>query len=380
MTVLTIILVAVVVAMQGVQNAWRMTRTAVREHLEGRRALETVVTHLSRATLASRWAPDDQMIAAASPGPAALLTQSDLHFVSGNTRALLPNLRGASGHAVFFQGPFGYPGAARSAPDAPDTALYQTLPHTFGAWGYYVEFGQDPANLPAFMTSPRQGRPAPPRKHRFRLMELRQPAHELPLFFRAPGAEHPVFATHASRDLLYDWFRQPIAQSRPHNSPQDRRTCVVAENILALLIVPYDPQFQQLRDTASASNQPYQLAPDYLYDSRRFQWEPGSALAAATRHTLPPTVEIAVVALGEDSWENLSEAQAIQQGESLLSFMGGLFQIAANFHHDLETLERELDRRRLSHQILTQVLPLHGQAGRLQLPPGLAPASPTAAK
>ncbi len=378
MAVLSIVLVAVVIAMQGVQSAWRLTRTAVREQLEGRRALETVVTHVARATLASRWTPNDQELAAPT-GPTALVTESDLHFVCGTTAMLLPNLRNASGHAVFFQGPFGYAGAARNIVISPDSALYQTLPHVLCAWGYYVEFGPDPLILPSFMTSTRQGRPAPPRKHRFRLMEFRQPAHELPLFARAPGTERPAFALSNSRDALYEWFRQPVFNSQSGGAAYQRRASVVAENILALLVVPYDPQLSVLRGSASDSNLPYQLAPDYHYDSRRFQWEPGSPLGAVTRHVLPPSVEIAVVALGEDNWANLSEGAAIQQGESLRAFMSGIFNIAANFRNDLQTLERELDSRRLSYKIMTQVLPLHGLAGRVSPPAAMLPATSTAA-
>ncbi len=365
MTVLTIVLVAVVMAMQGVQSAWRLTRTSVREFLEGRRALETVATHLSIATLASRWTPVEPAPSSADAPPPMLAVDSDLHFVCGTTQILLPNLRNGSGHAVFFQAPFGYQGAARSTMASPDTALYRTLPHTLSAWGYYVEFGRDPTELPPFMTVSRQGRPAPPQKNRFRLMEFRQPAHELALLAREPGADRPLFATHNTRDLLYDWFRQPLSNSGAGSAANGRRTCVVAENILAVLVVPYDPQLDALRDGASNSSLPYQLAPDYHYDSRRFQWDPGNPLSAVSRHALPPSVQIAIVALGEDSWENLSEAEAQQQGQSLLSLMSGLFNMAANFRNDLKTLEDELNRRRLSHKILTQVVSLQGLAGRL---------------
>ena len=378
MAVLSIVLVAIVISMQGVQSAWRLTRTAVREHLEGRRALETVVTHLSRATLAPRWRPNDAE-ALAGTGPSALITESDLHFVSGSSAILLPNLRNASGHAVFFQGPFGYPGSSNGGASGPDSALYQTLPHVLSAWGYYVEFGPDPLILPSFMTSSRQGRPPPPRKYRFRLMEFRQPAHELPLLVRAPGADRPFLSTLAGRDSLYEWFRQPVFNSQAGSSAYQRRASVVAENILAVLIVPYDPQLGILRSSASDSNLPYQLAPDYHYDSRRFQWEPGSVLATVSRHVLPPSVEISVIALGEDDWENLSEGAAIQQGESLRALMSGLFNIAANYRNDLQLLQRELESRRLSFKIMSQVLPLHGLAGRISPPAILLPATSTAA-
>lgn len=367
MAVLGIVLVGVVMAMQSVQTAWRLTRSAVREHIEGRRALETVVTQIALTQLPSRWVANDEDNPNPA-GPIGLIAESDLHYVSGPTRTLLPNLRASSGHAVFFQGPFGFTGSNRQNTGGPDSALYQTLPNVLNAWGYYIEFDRDPRPLPAFLTTARQGRPAMRNRHRFRLMEFRQPAHELPLFFIDPATERPLLSQQKGTSTLYDWFRSPVAASARGQSPYDRRVSVVAENILALLVVPYDPQLTVIRGGASDSNTSYQLAPDYHYDSRRFQWEPASLLGALTRHQLPPTVEIVIVALSEDSWDNLSEAEAINQGESLLAFMSGRFNIAANFANDLRDLSNSLDNRKLGHKILTQVVNLNGMAGRL-LPP-----------
>ena len=185
-------------------------------------------------------------------------------------------------------------------------------------------------------------------------------------------------ALQTSNNTLYEWFQAPIANSQPGGSAFNRRVSIVAENILALVVVPYDPHLVTLANGGSNSTLPYQLAPDYLFDSRRHQWEPGSALGAATRHQLPPAVEIAIVALSEDVWDNLTEAEAIRQGESLVSLMSGLFLTAANFSNDLETLDRELNNRRLDHQVMTQVVLLNGQAGRLSPPVTGSPTPSTA--
>ncbi len=378
MAILGILLVAVVVSIQGVQSAWRLTRSAVRENLEGRRALETVVTNLSRATLHPRWVPNLDPVTNPTGIPTALLPESDLHYVSGPARTLVPGVRSSSGHAVFFQGPFGFPGSSRTLQNNSDTPYYQTLPHTLSAWGYYVEFGQDQTELPNFLTSTRQGRPAPPRKFRFRLMEYRQPAHELSLLVQPPDYPRPLQALQNSNNTLYEWFQAPIANSQPGGSAFNRRVSIVAENILALVVVPYDPHLVTLANGGSNSTLPYQLAPNYHFDSRRHQWEQGSALGAATRHQLPPAVEIAIVALSEDVWDNLTEAEAIRQGESLVSLMSGLFLTAANFSNDLETLDRELNDRRLDHQVMTQVVLLNGQAGRL-FPPVTGSPTPSTA-
>jgi uncharacterized protein (TIGR02599 family) len=371
MVVLSIVLVGVVMTMRSVQSAWALTRSSVREHIEGRRALETVASQLALCLLPTRWVPDDEAIpnAPLNPaGPTGLITESDLHFVCGQTRTLLPNLRASSGHSVFFQAPFGFAGSQRQNNAGPDSALYLSLPNTLNAWGYYVEFDRDARQLPSFITSARPGRPRLPNRHRFRLMEFRQPTHELPLFFVDPATQRPLLSNQPSTVTLYDWFRIPIELSARGQSAIDRRSSVVAENILALLVVPYDPQLQVLQGAASDSSLPYQLAPDYHFDSRRHQWDRGSPRAALSRHQLPSSLEIVIVALSEDSWDSLSEAEAINQGEFLVSFMSGRFNIAANFANDLRDLSNTLDSRRLGHKILSQVVHLNGLAGRLALP------------
>jgi uncharacterized protein (TIGR02599 family) len=187
----------------------------------------------------------------------------------------------------------------------------------------------------------------------------------------------PLQALQNAPNMLYEWFQTPISRSQPGSPAADRRVSIVAENILALIVVPYDPRLGTLASGASNSTSPYQLAPDYLFDSRRHQWETGSALAAITRHQLPPAVEIAIVALAEDAWENVTEAEAIRQGESLVSLMSGLFISAANYSNDLQYLDQELNNRRLGHQIMTQVILLNGQAGRLYPPTSGLPAAST---
>jgi uncharacterized protein (TIGR02599 family) len=363
MTVFAIVMVGVVMAMQTVQTAWRSARGTVRELAAGRVAIETVSWHLSRATLAPRWEVND----AAQPapeGPVTMAPESDLHFVCGPLRTLLPGMRGMCGHGVFFQGRFGFAGFRPPVAAAPDAALYYTLPHVINSWGYYVEFGPDARQLPPFITAT-----GVPRRQRFRLMEFRQPAHEMELFFTPQGQARPLLATMTGATELYQWFHRPISLSHGGSFSRDRRTVVVAENILALLVAPYEPQAEILRQSVAGSSLPYQLAPDYLYDSRRHQWQPGSPLGMMSRHQLPPAVEVAVVALAEDAWENLSDAEAANQGEALLAFMSGRFNQAANFANDLRDLGRELDRRRLSHKIFTDVITLDGEAGRLALPP-----------
>lgn len=368
MAALSIIMLGIVMSMQSVQSAWRITRTAVREHQEGRRAIETISDHVSRAVLHTRWEPL-QEIDESAPSVPTLVAQSDLHFVCGIGSSLLPNLRNVCGHAVFFQGPLGYQGSLNGLKPTEDVPSYQTLPSVLNAWGYYVEFGRDTRSLPPALTSNRQGRPPPASKHRFRLFEFRQPAHELQLFLTAPGQIQPNMSNYTDQTDLYEWFRKPIQMGFSTVNPRERRVSLVAENVLAIVIAPYDPQVRSLRDRANSLEAPYALAPDYLYDTRRHQWDPTSPLAATTRHQLPPAIQMAVIAIGEDDWDNLSEAEAIQQGENLVTYVNGMFKTAGRFQSDLALVETELNERGLSHQIMTRVFSMQGLAGRLFSPP-----------
>ena len=195
-------------------------------------------------------------------------------------------------------------------------------------------------------------------------MEFRQPSDQLGLFKLTTGFEEPDINRFTSTTQLYDWFRQPVRLSSSGNLTQ-RQVSVVAENILTLIIAPYEPDINVLETFATSSSTPYQIAPDYLFDSRRFQWDGGSALGLTTRHQLPPNVEITVIALDASEWDNLSDAEATSTGHSLVNFVNGHFSNAVNYRNDIDSITRELDRRRLSYRVFTRVIPLNGSAGRL---------------
>ena len=181
MTVVVLALMVVVQAMARVQDTWKMTHSKVRQAQDARAGMETMSRTIVSATLNGRWEIAD------ADDPKYLRRQSDLHFVCGPASVLLKKSDVMTGHSIFFQAPYGYSGPVDSESSTTTTSTtqkteYETLPDVLNAWGYFVEFGPDPVKLPPFITGDRRAAGLAPKRYRFRLMEFRQPAHELALF------------------------------------------------------------------------------------------------------------------------------------------------------------------------------------------------------
>lgn len=351
--VLAMAMLVIVQAIGRVQDTWTSTHSRVREFQDARGALETISRRLNRAVLNSRW------IWNGDTNSETLTLDSDLHFVCGPTADLLPSSASSVGHAVFFQAPMGYAGSEQAqnstAAQSPD---YRTLPNVLNTWGYYVEFGKDERDLPLHLTSSQSPTAQSSKRHRFRLMEFRQPAHELELFNMKSG-QPPVsiLPKLTSQDELYEWFRDPVSKAP---SSQENRCAIVAENVLALIILPGKPPDAQ--GVTATDLEEYELAPDYLYDSRRFQWEPASELAEPTRHRLPAALSISVIVLDETQWAAMADDEASREGSQLRSSVAGLFRRASNYDRDVGSLIGDLNRRKLKYRIISSMIQI--PAGR----------------
>lgn len=350
MVVVVMAMLVVVQAMARVQDTWKMTNSKVREAQDARAGLETMSRTLTRATLNGRWATNND------DDPSYLQRESDLHFVCGPVSDLLEQSGNATGHAIFFQAPIGY-----SSPDDRSTttsvkAEYDTLPGVLNAWGYFVEFGEDPAPLPSFITGDRRAQGLAPQRNRFRLMEFRQPAHELDLF-QMDGADPPQakISQLADRGQLYQWFRNPLGESA---SGGKRRCVVVAENILAVIFQPIVGG--ETTSTTSGDVSDFDSKAEYLYDSRRFQWDAGSEHAARSRHRLPAALKVKVIVLDERDWDRLSDSQARQLGIELRGQVSSRFQNLASFTSDMGSITGELNRRRMRHRVISSTMPIPG--------------------
>ena len=362
MAILGIVLLIIANAMNMMQNTWVNIRGKADGFRNTRLAIDTVAHRLSQATLNSRWTiwkGDDPTL----PANLQYVPDSDLHFVSGKATTLLNDYTRAVGHAVFFQAPLGQDGnpTGPSSNTTPDT---QNLTETLNAWGYFVEFGSDANERPDFM---QQSADRFPPRRRFRLLEFRQPAHELSLFDLTP-TQPPELLIHqaASFDQLHTWFRTPLAAG----TFQQRRVTVVAENILAIIVTPLDPKLRQpnapLNDAAA-----FQVAPDSTWDSRRFQTDgstpptPGSTLTPSQYqwHHLPPACQLTAIAMSEDSWASFTECQIEATADQLRGLINSRFNQGSLLEDDLNSVQQSLDAMRppIRYRIVSILIPMAGK-------------------
>ncbi len=341
MVIVAGIMLVVVRAMGRVQDVWVRTNSRVKEAQDGRAAVDTLTLRLSRAVLNPRWT---EVTDGENP---ALLVDSDLHFVCGPVSQLRVSPT-AVGHAVFFQAPLGYhvtPTGTSTNTSSTSTDEFPHLIQALNAWGYFVEFGPDPVRAPSFL-GPAQAPSS--QRNRFRLMEFRQPTLELNLF-QMDTSIPPVLrlSTATSPNLLYQWFTTPLSQTQDFTR---RRCTVVAENVLALIMSPREGEVDQ--GGGPGATGPTRIAPDYLFDSRRHQWEKGSVLAESNRHRLPPLIRVAVIVLEESDWSKLDDGRASGLGQELTGVINGSFSSASSFEQDVDRLTGDLNRRKLRFKIL----------------------------
>ena len=179
---------------------------------------------------------------------------SDLHFVTG--KSLVPSPMKQIGHAIFFQAPLGY---------SDDVQNYGAMDTLLNAGGYFIVYGKDETR-PKFLddgTVPSK----PADRYRFRLMRFCQPSQNL--------------AVYANGTM--DWFTKPLKDPSPPLS-------IVAENVVALVILPKLSKADEAKGAALTRNFEYNTRP-----------ASPSAKQGATDYQLPPVLEVMMVAIDEPS-------------------------------------------------------------------------------
>jgi uncharacterized protein (TIGR02599 family) len=154
-------------------------------------------------------------------------------------------------------------------------------------------------------------------------MEFLDPSDELQVFKNTSGN-----STYNGRE----WFSTPLATAG------NRR--VLAENIVALVALP---RLSSTEDPTGVA-----LAPGFLYDSTR-------ALDNKTlnpRHQLPPIVDIAVVAIDEQSARRINWDAKPDFGAN------ALFQIPSNMEADLEKLRSNIAAQGISARVFRTSVPI----------------------
>lgn len=296
MTILALIVMVLVSVLNSSTDVWQRSSSKIQVFQEARAAYEAMTRKISQATLNTYWDYE----ADATGNPIRYRRQSELAFVSGLEATLLPSINPARTHAIFFQAPLGYT----------QNANYTNLRNLLNACGYFLEFGDDSEGRPTFL----QSEPRVPERYRWRLKELWQPTENLAVYqSNAPG----------------NWI-----PSTPSST--------LAENIIALIILPKLPEAEDSTGTS--------LAPEFSYDSTR-------SANRATHNQLPPLVQVIMVAIDEAS------ARRAENGATPPDYgvqWTNLFLQATNLQRDLDTLEEGLIATGVNYQIFNSTVAIEG--------------------
>lgn len=186
-------------------------------------------------------------------------------------------------------------------------------------------------------------------------MEFRQPTE----YFQAYKLGLRDLPNSTSRTQLYRWFTEGLysvnsewnTQVQPSGTRGFFRTTrVVSDNIIAMILRPRAAN--QLQQGGGGGNA-VPIAPDYHFDTRRFQWEGGVA-SQQSRHILPPILDITFVAVDENSFLQFAARENIRSAEDDPVLVNeSYFRQYAQFNQDLQNLEQDLQRRKLDYRIFT---------------------------
>ena len=172
---------------------------------------------------------------------------------------------------------------------------------------------------------------------RWRLMEFRPPAQQNRVYDERLKMKQGV-----GRTGVMHWFASGEPGGVDHAANYGRgggsRTVrVLADNVVAMVLLP-----RRADDGGGEEDAGFELAPDYEYDARRWQWQgggDGDRRAGLTRHVLPPLVDVTLVVIDEASAVRLDEMAG---GLANKLLPDGLFGSAKDYEQDLEALERRL--------------------------------------
>lgn len=358
-----------------VQRTWVRTNTNVSQFREARIAFDIMTRTISQATLNAYWQADTELVSTDNVGDQILRGKafkrvSELQFVCGPSvgdaaRALFDagRLQDFPGHGVFFQAPLGVARLVYNE-GTDQIANTENMVNLLCGRGYFVSWGDDQAFRPGFLDTK-----GVPTRFRLRLMEFSPTSDKNPIYATGYRLEE---APNGNGTILNskNWFRQAtdssgrttsanrqVAQEGDDEDAASRSfTRPVAENILALII---SPQIQTIGEN-NASN-PYEIAPDYYYDSTLRGNNLGNSYGEqGTQHLLPPLLRVTMVALDARGGERLSDPNNEDLRDAVIASVTSRFTTAANYQTDLEGLENDLISRRIAYRVFTSTIPLKG--------------------
>lgn len=305
LALLSLLLAAVV---NSTTKTTQYTTGKLEQFRNARNAFDFMTRRLSQTTL-NTYLDYDYPNGNSSLPPNSYARQSDLRFLSGNAESLLGSSVKRPTHAIFFQSPLGY---------VDDTGNFGGLQSLINTCGYYLEFNKDTkADFLSALKNPPQDR------YRYRLMEFLEPANKLALYGFTSGNKSYVGR---------DWFLQKMNLSSPP-------VHVLAENIIALVLLP---RMSTLQDSSGTK-----LAPNYLYDSSTTS---SSDPAVNSKNQLPPVLMVTLVAIDEVSAKRMANGSSPPGFDSMLQT---LFTDASQYASDLNTLQTTLGNQKINHRIFT---------------------------
>lgn len=354
--VLSMILVIVFQMLEQMQKTWKRTRQSVSEFKDARNGFEEMGRRIGQATMNAYFGYDYQELTLQGIKVRygkEIIRQSELHFVSGPSPILFGSSQNKStgsrpGHAIFFQAPFGF--CYDRDRENKNRLQYEQLNNLLNAWGYFVQFNTDEADRPNFLNSLRN---APKPRPRYRLMEFRQPTEYLQVYkLGLRDLRSPKQAD------IYKWFGEGLfsVNSQWNTQVQSgtdltffRTTRPIAENILAMIIQPRDSL------STDTNKKPESLAPDFLYDTRRWQWSSPTALGAArSRHQLPPILDVSFIAVDETSFATYATRLGIDSIEKEPEIIPkDLFTKGIKIQDDFDEVEKLLKALKLEYRIFS---------------------------
>ena len=300
MVVLSLIMLLVFRMLDSTTRTWSNAQARISTFKEARVAFEGMTRRISQSMLNTYF--DYQY-----PGnnqnqrPRGYERKSDLHFISGKGEDLLAAGRYPT-HCVFFQAPLSF------SVD-PNNKSFGSL---LNSWGYYIERNTDRDQIPEFFPSGTlQDR------ERYRLMEFRPPTENL-----------KVYASDLKTRYNTEWFKPDVTNDEATEGGRPF-SIAIAENIIALIIEPKN---------SNAIERANLLAPEYEYDSRRYQKKKNAK--DPTKHQLPPLIEVTMVAMDERSALRLEQTYGALPSDLVPP---KLFQEVSDYDEDLKELKEKLD-------------------------------------
>lgn len=337
-TILSLLILLLGDTVGRIQSTMSRATAHVAQFQEARSALDVMSSTLSQAVMDGYWAYDN------ATAPTAYQRASDHHFILAGGQSLIGTQVEPS-QAMFFQAPLGFAGTFTEDAAATGGPGLEHLHQLVNCVGFYLQYGSDIPERPAFMQSGTAQVTNPPRS-RFRLMQYSQPAEESTLYSYSLRLNKAI-----SRAAALKWFQDDLAD---HSRP-------VADNILGMVLVPYSINVTR---HGSSNFSDMKMEPDaaYGYDSRAFQWGGADAISVSRRHQLPPMVQITLFATEEKSYDrfvSLSGGDAAAAGKVREVFKDR-FTDYSKFEEDLEAVETGLNEMKLHHKTLTTTVSLRG--------------------